>query len=396
MKCPQCNYVSFDYLDSCRKCSKDLTAHKSQVGIDFLEPIPIGVLAFLESGAREPVAIGTGSANFDSDDFKVAGDSTESAVSVEETATAVEDDLEVVVLPDDAAIDETAEIPDIPVEFEEKAEVDVVEEETFSLEIPDIEEESAADVEEVAAEALSEESIELNIEGVEEDIGVAEVAESAEEATVEGLTFNLDESLDEVAEEKAEVATDTVDEISLDTTISGIEIDDDELSATASSDEFSLDIGDDFDTETQLGITDLPSIDESAVPELTVAEPQENSDVVEEGAPIAASSDDIISIDTLDTDSELDVSLDGFDDDNEPGGADLSIDAEDLDLSIDGDQIDGLDLNLDTISEPGDAEEEIQLSLDDLDKSEEDPKNKTVFSDDDLDLQIGDDDIDFN
>ncbi len=367
MKCPQCNYVSFDYLDSCRKCSKDLTAHKSQVGIDFLEPIPIGVLAFLESGAREPVAIGTGAANFDSDDFKVAGDSTESAVSVEETATAVEDDG-----------------------------LDVVEEETFSLEIPDIKEESAADVEETVAEALSEESIELNIEGVEEDIGVAEVTQSAEEATVEGLTFNLDESLEEVAEEKAEGAADTVDEISLDTTISGIEIDDDELNVTASNDEFSLDIGDDFDTETQLGITDLPSIDESAVPELAVAEPQENSDTVEEGAPMAASSDDIISIDTLDTDSDLDVSLDGFDDDNEQGGSDLSMAGEDLDLSIDGDQIDGLDLNLEVLSEPGDAEEEIQLSLDDLDKSEEDPKDKTVYSDDDLDLQIGDDNIDFN
>ena len=33
MKCPKCNYISFDYLDSCNKCGKDLTEHKEKHNI---------------------------------------------------------------------------------------------------------------------------------------------------------------------------------------------------------------------------------------------------------------------------------------------------------------------------------------------------------------------------
>ena len=33
MKCPKCGYNSFDYLDSCKKCGKDLIEHKQKFGI---------------------------------------------------------------------------------------------------------------------------------------------------------------------------------------------------------------------------------------------------------------------------------------------------------------------------------------------------------------------------
>ena len=33
MKCPKCNYISFDYLDSCKKCGKDLSEHKEKHNI---------------------------------------------------------------------------------------------------------------------------------------------------------------------------------------------------------------------------------------------------------------------------------------------------------------------------------------------------------------------------
>ncbi len=33
MKCPKCGYNSFDYLDSCKKCNKDLTEHKTRFNI---------------------------------------------------------------------------------------------------------------------------------------------------------------------------------------------------------------------------------------------------------------------------------------------------------------------------------------------------------------------------
>lgn len=33
MKCPKCNYTSFDYLDTCKKCGKDLTEHKEKFNL---------------------------------------------------------------------------------------------------------------------------------------------------------------------------------------------------------------------------------------------------------------------------------------------------------------------------------------------------------------------------
>jgi hypothetical protein len=33
MKCPKCGYTSFDYLDECKKCGKDLEEHKEKYSI---------------------------------------------------------------------------------------------------------------------------------------------------------------------------------------------------------------------------------------------------------------------------------------------------------------------------------------------------------------------------
>jgi hypothetical protein len=33
MKCPKCGYHSFDHLDSCKKCSTDLTEHKAKFNL---------------------------------------------------------------------------------------------------------------------------------------------------------------------------------------------------------------------------------------------------------------------------------------------------------------------------------------------------------------------------
>jgi hypothetical protein len=45
-------------LDSCRKCSKDLTTHKGQFGIEFLEPVSLGILTFVEGRAAASSAVG--------------------------------------------------------------------------------------------------------------------------------------------------------------------------------------------------------------------------------------------------------------------------------------------------------------------------------------------------
>jgi len=38
MKCPNCGYVSFNYLDQCKKCGKDLTSFKQKKGIWGIKP----------------------------------------------------------------------------------------------------------------------------------------------------------------------------------------------------------------------------------------------------------------------------------------------------------------------------------------------------------------------
>ena len=38
MKCPKCNYVSFDYLDSCKKCGYDLSQVREERNIMIFRP----------------------------------------------------------------------------------------------------------------------------------------------------------------------------------------------------------------------------------------------------------------------------------------------------------------------------------------------------------------------
>jgi hypothetical protein len=38
MKCPKCGYVSYDYLDACRKCRRDLTEFKQEIGLQVIQP----------------------------------------------------------------------------------------------------------------------------------------------------------------------------------------------------------------------------------------------------------------------------------------------------------------------------------------------------------------------
>jgi hypothetical protein len=84
MKCPHCGYVSFEYLDGCKKCSKDLSAHKAQFAIDYMQPVSLGILSYVGSGAAMAVAAGDESDSFDTNDFAMG---TDSGVSVATGAT---------------------------------------------------------------------------------------------------------------------------------------------------------------------------------------------------------------------------------------------------------------------------------------------------------------------
>ena len=77
MKCPKCGYNSFDYLDSCKKCNKDLTEHKTRFNIQsiLLSEMPVDVASEV---AEETVAMATATADAVIDDFAgSAGDDSD-------------------------------------------------------------------------------------------------------------------------------------------------------------------------------------------------------------------------------------------------------------------------------------------------------------------------------
>ena len=52
MRCPNCGYVSFDYLDQCVKCRTDLTGERQRLNLLDIQPNPI---SFLEIMERMPI-----------------------------------------------------------------------------------------------------------------------------------------------------------------------------------------------------------------------------------------------------------------------------------------------------------------------------------------------------
>lgn len=48
MKCPKCSYVSFDFLDACRKCDVDLVDFKAQIGLAAVKPGDLDLSVMLQ------------------------------------------------------------------------------------------------------------------------------------------------------------------------------------------------------------------------------------------------------------------------------------------------------------------------------------------------------------
>jgi hypothetical protein len=52
MRCPNCGYISFDYLDQCVKCRTDLTGERQRLNLLDIHPNPI---SFQEIMERMPI-----------------------------------------------------------------------------------------------------------------------------------------------------------------------------------------------------------------------------------------------------------------------------------------------------------------------------------------------------
>jgi hypothetical protein len=53
MKCPKCGYVSYDYLDACRKCSVDLVEFKTAIHLEVIRPGDLDLSAVLAGQAEK-------------------------------------------------------------------------------------------------------------------------------------------------------------------------------------------------------------------------------------------------------------------------------------------------------------------------------------------------------
>ena len=167
MKCPKCNFISFDYNDACPKCGKDLTDERDLMGLPSYKPKPLSLLAPLNAYNSE-----------------IMGDMTSNAPV--RSAKEAMDDIpgELLISLDDLSEDESVQIQDDePVQIQMESDPTQAEPEQkiddeiiLDLGLPDFE------------EAKSEEDNAWNPEAVEEiiaDIEFDDVSEKEPELFVE-------------------------------------------------------------------------------------------------------------------------------------------------------------------------------------------------------------------
>jgi hypothetical protein len=53
MKCPKCKYVTFDYLDTCPRCGKNMSSEKAKLNISGIKANPPSVLGSLTGDIGE-------------------------------------------------------------------------------------------------------------------------------------------------------------------------------------------------------------------------------------------------------------------------------------------------------------------------------------------------------
>ena len=193
MKCPKCNFISFDYNDACPKCGKDLTDERDLMGLPSYKPKPLSLLAPLNAYNSE-----------------IMGDITKNAPV--RSAKEAMDDIpgELLISLDDLSEDESVQIQD-----EEPAQIQMESDPTqaepeqkindeiiLDLGLPDFEETKSEEDNAWDPEALDEIMADIAFDDVSEkepELFVEEKApdeakdqESIFELELEPLEFDLD------------------------------------------------------------------------------------------------------------------------------------------------------------------------------------------------------------
>lgn len=204
MRCPKCGYNSFDHLDNCKKCSKDLTEHKAKFNIQsvLLSEAPLESTSLVAEEAVAAATVAPAAPDVTSEDFTDGVDSADSDDFGFDFMADTEDD-------ENLAFDEL---------FEEVSGEDGVEE---SLPAP---EETAAETAEEPAPfdlETAEEPAPLNMETAEEPVPLdqeltAEEPSGQPEAAATGdFSFDAEEPL-EAAEKPSDAAKESPAEFGFD------------------------------------------------------------------------------------------------------------------------------------------------------------------------------------
>jgi len=124
MKCPKCNYVSFDYNQVCPKCNKDISTEQQRMNLPDYRPSPLSLLGALtgEPGQSEDSVFDEGQ-NLDMD-FEISGNG-EAEKPEESTLSA--DLLETNLLDEEEEIEHLEPLSDFEEEEGEKISPELVE-----------------------------------------------------------------------------------------------------------------------------------------------------------------------------------------------------------------------------------------------------------------------------
>jgi hypothetical protein len=317
MKCPKCNYVSFDYNQVCPKCSKDISAEQDKLHIPAFRPNPPAALGALIGEANES-QVGIPMSDSSELDYGSGHDirlDDSSALDSGEVAFQDSGDLGVGMETEGKAFGgETGEYAqDVVSDFEFESPVD----ENLSFET----------VESPVAEDLTLEPAESAVEEAESpvdlDLGAEEEAAPAPDkkgGLLDSSELNLDEiSLDEpeTPGETEGMAPNEEPDLNLD----GLDLEGEEAEPPRSDDSIELNLDD-----LKVNETGELEVGQEAAPAEGGAEPMGS---------------DEISLEEIPLDEEgpsLEAEQKRQEAGNESEGDDLSIDLEDLDLDLDLDK----------------------------------------------------------
>jgi hypothetical protein len=196
MKCPKCNYVSFDYNQVCPKCNKDISAEQLRMNLPTYRPSPLSLLGALtgEAGQGEDSVFDEGQ-NLDMD-FEITGNGE--AEKPEETSQP-SDLLESKLLEEEEEIEHLEPLSD----FEED-EGEKISPEAFEISLEDSEKTLAHSDTGEMEKIISLDSDEFSLEEPESEQETSGESAPAKESEL-GIDLE-DLSLDEFAPPAAESA----------------------------------------------------------------------------------------------------------------------------------------------------------------------------------------------